>query len=177
MQGYFICMFTPLSRILLLLICAGLSILAAVYNIWSLLIIATLASFLLLWGHFRKGSVKLALARLRAEEYAEAEKIIGQTTRPERLDRREKAYYLFIKGFIAREKDNFNEARIYLEECLNEGIRNQNDIAMALLALTDMEMIQKNKTRAKAYFVQMKDLKVKPELMPSIRKMQEWLGM
>ncbi len=73
-------------------------------------------------------------------------------------------------------KDNFAEARIYLEESLQDGIKNQNDIAMALLALTDMEMVQKNKAKAKAYFLQMKDLKVKPEMMPAIRKMQEWLG-
>jgi len=169
-------MFTPFSRILLLLLCAGLSVAAAVWNIWSLLIITSVFSFILLWGYFRKGSVSLALARLRAEEYAEAEKIIEQTARPERLDKRQRAYYLFVKGFIAREKDQYNEACIFLEESLNEGIRNQNDIAMALLALTDMEMVRNNKAKARAYFSQMKGLKVKPSLMPSIRKMQAWLG-
>ncbi|WP_118951067.1 hypothetical protein [Taibaiella helva] len=170
-------MFTPLSRIILLLVCAALSVVAAVFNIYSLLIIACLASAFLLWGYFRKGSVSLALARLRNEEYKEAEAIIEQTTRPEKLDKKQKAYYLFVKGFIAREKDHYEEARILLEESLNEGIRNQNDIAMALLALTDMEMVKNNKRQAVAYFTQMKGLKVKPSLMPDIRKMQEWLGM
>ncbi|WP_118972732.1 hypothetical protein [Taibaiella koreensis] len=169
-------MFTPLSRIILLLLCAALSVVAAVFNIYSLLFIACLGSAFLLWGYFRKGSVSLALARLRAEEYKEAETIIEQTTKPERLDKKQKAYYLFVKGFIAREKDQYEEARIFLEESLNEGIRNQNDIAMALLALTDMEMVKNNKRQAEAYFVQMKGLKVKPSLMPDIRKMQEWLG-
>lgn len=169
-------MFTPFSRIILLLVCAALSVTAALLGIWSLLIIASVCSVILLYGYFRKGSVSLALSRLRNEDYAEAERIIAYTTQPERLDKKQKAYYLFVKGFIAREKDNFAEAGIYLEEALRDGIKNQNDIAMALLALTDMEMVQKNKTKAKAYFLQMKDLKVKPDMMPAIRKMQEWLA-
>lgn len=169
-------MFTPLSRIILLLLCAALSVAAAVWGIYSLLIITTILSCILLWGYFRRGSVPLALARLRNEEYTEAEKIIEQTTHPERLDKKQKAYYLYVKGFIAREKDNYPEAKRLLEASLNGDIRNQNDIAMALLALTDMEMVQHNKQQAKEYFLQMKDLKVKPSLMPSIRKMQDWLG-
>lgn len=168
-------MFTPFSRVLLLLLCAALSVVAAVFGLYSLLIITSIASFILLWGYFRKGSVQLALRRLRHEEYKEAEEVLEQTRQPERLEKQQKAYYLFVKGFIAREKDQYEEAKILLEESLNEGIRNQNDIAMALLALTDMEMVKNNKRRAREYFLQMKDLKVKPALMPSIRKMQEWL--
>lgn len=170
-------MFTPFSRIILLLLCAALSVTAAVIGIWSLLIITSICSVILLFGYFRKGSVALALSQLRKEDYAEAERIIDYTTQPERLDKKQKAYYLFVKGFIAREKDNFDEAKIFLEEALNDGIKNQNDIAMALLALTDMEMVRKNRIKAREYFVQMKDLKVKPDMMPAIRKMQEWLGM
>lgn len=168
-------MFTPLSRIILLLLCAALSVVAASFGIYSLLIITSIASMMILYGYFRKGSVSLALSRLRHEEYTEAEKIINYTTKPERLDKKQKAYYLFVKGFIAREKDNFDEAKILLEESLNEGVKNQNDIAMAILALADMEMVKKNKNRAKEYFLQIKGLKVKPSLMPSIRKMQAWL--
>ncbi|PSK93385.1 hypothetical protein [Taibaiella chishuiensis] len=170
-------MFTPFSRIILLLLCAALSVTAAVIGIWSLLIITSICSVILLFGYFRKGSVALALSQLRKEDYAEAERIIDYTTQPDRLDKKQKAYYLFVKGFIAREKDNFDEAKILLEESLNDGIKNQNDIAMALLALTDMEMVRKNRIKAREYFVQMKDLKVKQDMMPAIRKMQEWLGL
>lgn len=170
-------MFTPFIRIILLLICAALSITAAYFNIYSLLIFACIASFFLLYGYFRKGSVNLALSRMREENFEEADKILAQTTQPDRLDKKEKAYYLFVKGFIARENNHFEEAKIHLEEALNEGIRNQNDIAMAILALADMEMVQKNKAKAKNYFEQIKGLKVKPNLMPSIRKMQVWLDM
>lgn len=169
-------MFTPFSRIILLLLCAALSVVAAIYNLVTVLIIASILSFMLLYGYFRKGSVMLALRQLRKEDYKEAERVADLNQYPDRLDKKERAYYLFVKGFVAREKDELEEAKIFLEESLQGGIKNQNDIAMAILALTDMEMVKQNKKAAKDYFLQIKDLKVKPELMPSIRKMQEWLG-
>ena len=169
-------MFTPLSRIILLLLCAGLSVVAAFFNLISVLIIASIISFILLYGYFRKGSVMLALRQLRKEDYKEAERVVDLNTQPDRLDKKDRAYYLFIKGFVAREKEQMEEAKIFLEEALQGGIKNQNDIAMAILALTDMEMVKQNRSAAKEYFLQIKDLKVNPDLMPSIRKMQEWLG-
>lgn len=168
-------MFTPFSRILLLLLLAGLSMLAAKFNIVSLLIIASILSFILLYGYFRKGSVMLALRQLRKENYKEAERVVNLNTQPNRLDKKEKAYYLFVKGFVAREKDDFAEAKILLEEALQGGIKNQNDIAMAILALADMEMVNKNKKAAKAYFEQIKGFKVSPEMMEPISKMKTWL--
>lgn len=118
----------------------------------------------------------LALKQLRKEEYDEAERVVNLNVQPDRLDKKDRAYYLFIKGFVAREKGQMEEAKIFLEESLQGGIKNQNDIAMAILALTDMEMVKQNKRAAKEYFLQIKDLKVNSDLMPSIRKMQEWLG-
>jgi len=169
-------MFTPLSRIILLLLCAALSVVAASFHLVSVLIITSIVSFIILYGYFRKGSVMLALKQLRKEDYKEAERVIDMNSHPDRLDKKDRAYYLFVKGFLAREKDLFEEAKIFLEEALQGGIKNQNDIAMAILALADMEMVNKNKRAAKEYFLQIKDLKVNPDLMPSIRKMQEWLG-
>lgn len=118
----------------------------------------------------------LALRQLRKEDYKEAERVIDMNSHPDRLDKKDRAYYLFVKGFVAREKDQFEEAKIFLEEALQGGIKNQTDIAMAILALTDMEMVKHNKKAAKEYFLQIKDLKVSNELMPSVRKMQEWLN-
>lgn len=169
-------MFTPLSRIILLIVCAILSVVAASFNLVSVLIITSIASFILLYGYFRKGSVMLALRQLRKEDYKEAERVVNLNAQPDRLDKKDRAYYLFVKGFVAREKDQLEEAKIFLEESLQGGIKNQNDIAMAILALTDMEMVKQNKRAAKEYFLQIKDLKVNADLMPSIRKMQEWLG-
>jgi len=168
-------MFTPFSRIIILLLCAALSVAAASFGIYSLLIITSIISVIILYGYFRKGSVSLALSRLRIEDYKEAERILAYTTHPDRLDKKQRAYFMFIQGFLAREKDNYEEAKMLLEASLNEGVKNQNDIAMAIIALTDMEMVKKNKSKAKAYFIQIKGLKVKPDLMPSIRKIQAWL--
>jgi tetratricopeptide (TPR) repeat protein len=170
-------MFTPFVRILLLLLCAALSFVAAYLDIRSLLFITSLVSFILLYGYFRKGTVKLALNHVKKEAYEDAEKVLALTKNPDKLDKKDKAYYLFVKGFIARSKDQYQEAQIFFEESLQEGIRNQTDIAMVLLALTDMEMVKGDKRAAKAYFIQLKDLKVDSKLMDDIRKMQAWIAL
>lgn len=169
-------MFTPFSRLLLLLLLAIASVLAAVLGIWSLLICSTVLSFLLLWGYYRYATVRLALSRIRKEDYKEAERIIDYTTKPQSLNKGQKAYYFFVKGLIAREKDQYEEAYMMLEEALTTGIKQESDRAMAILALTDMALIQKHRNDAKEYFSKIKDLKVDPKLMPAIRKMQQWLA-
>ncbi len=170
-------MFTPLSRIVLLLCCAVLSTIAAISGIYSLLIIACIVSFILLYGYYRKGSVGLALRYMKEENYKEAERVLAYTTHPERLDKQQKNHYLFIKGFIARDKDQYEEAVTLLEEALSGGLKNQQNRAMALLALADIQMMQSNKNAARNYLMQMKGLKVPPHMMSAIRKMQEWTGL
>lgn len=169
-------MFTPFSRLLLLLLLAVASILAAVFGIWTLLILSAALSFLLLWGYFRYATVKLALSRIYKEDYEEAERIIDYTTKPQSLNRSQKAYYFFVKGFIAREKEQYQDAFMMLEEALAMGIKGESDRARAILALADMALVQKHKSDAKTYFSKIKDLKVDPKLMPAIRKMQQWLA-
>lgn len=168
-------MFTPVSRLILLLLCALLSIAGAYFGIWPILIFTLIASVGLLWGYYKKGSVLLALSRLRKNEFAEAEKMLDYIQRPELLSKTGKASYYFVSGFLAREKDMFREAKPFLQHALEIGLKDENDRAMTLLALADMELMFKQEEAARTYFLQMKGLKVHKSLMPEIRKMQEWL--
>jgi hypothetical protein len=168
-------MFTPLSRLILLLLCALLSLAGAYFGIWPVLIFTFIASVGLLWGYYKAGSVLLSLSRFRKNEFPEAEKMLDYIQRPELLSKANQANYYFISGFLAREKDMFREAKPFLQRALEIGLKNQNDRAMTLLALADMELMTKQEAEAKKYFLQMKGLKVHKSLMPEIRKMQEWL--
>lgn len=169
-------MFTPFSRLLFLLLLAAASVVAAVFGIWSLLILSSVLSFLLLWGYFRYATVKLALNRIRKEDYVEAKRLIAYTDKPDRLSKSQKAYFFFVKGFIAREEEQYDDAEMLLEEALTIGLSKENDRAMALLALADIAMVRRRRTQARTYVAKMKNLKVDPKLMPSIRKMQQWLA-
>ncbi len=169
-------MFTPFVRLLLLFLCAIVSIISAISGVWSLLLIASAVSVYLLFGYFRESTVPLSLTALRNNDYTKAEKFLTNIIHPERLSKKNRAYFYFCKAMIERERDNFEEAVPLFKLALGEGLKNENDQAVALLALADIEMVKGNKTLAKEYFLQLKGLKVKPLLMPSVRKMQEYLG-
>jgi len=171
-----ILMFSPFSRLLLLLLCVVLSLLGAYFSLWPLLIFSTLCSIALLWGYYKIGTVPLALIKARKNEFDKAEKVLDLIQNPDRLSKKYKAYYYFIRGFIARERDQFKESKTCLDEVLAIGMKMESDRAMTLLALADMELIDRHEERARAYFIQIKNLKVNASLMPSIRKMQEFLN-
>lgn len=170
-------MFTPFVRLILLFLCAIVSIISAIFGVWSLLLMASAGSVYLLFGYFRESTIPLSLTALRNNDYIKAEKFLSDIIHPERLSKKNRAYFYFCKAMIERENDNFDEATPLFKLALGEGLKNENDRAVALLALTDIEMVKGNKEIAKEYFLQIKGLKVKPLLMPSIRKMQHYLAL
>lgn len=169
-------MLTPLPRLIILLICAILSVVAARFDIPLLLLLALAVSSWLLWDYFKAGTVPLALSRLTKNDYTEAERVIDLTRSPKYLSKRHKAFYFFIQGMIAREKNLFKEAEAFLTEAVNRRIKDQRYRGMALLALADLALLKNDRDTARAFLLQMKGFKVHPSLLPAVRKMQEWLN-
>lgn len=168
-------MLTPLPRLILLLICAILSVVAARFDSSMLLIFALAASCFLLWDYFKADTVPLALGQLKKNNYQEAERVIDLTRSPKHLSKRNKAYYFFVQGMIAREKDLYKEAEAFLTEALSYTIKHQQYRGMALLALADLALLREDRDAARSCLLEMKGLKVHPSLLPSVRKMQDWL--
>lgn len=169
-------MFTPIVRFMLLIFCGLLAVLFAYMGSVPLIVLCSFFSIFLLWGYYKRGTVFLALSKLRKNDYIAAEKIIGLTTYPEKLSNGQRGYFYFIKAFIEREKEHYTEAEQLFLRALAEGLKADHDKAMSLLALADIEMIKGRKETARDYLGQMKGLKVQPSLMPSVRRMQEWVG-
>jgi|SRR5690606_31210655 len=169
-------MFTTFIRTILLLVCTALSIIAAYYNIWTLLILSTIISLVLLFGFFRVGTIPLALKAIKMNDYIKLESVLMEINNPDRLMQPYRTYFYFSKGMLERNKDNLDAASNFFNIALLEGFKNEHYKAMTLLALTDIEMVKRNKTAARKYFEQMKNLKVHPNLMESIKKMQTYLA-
>lgn len=169
-------MFTPFSRFLILILCIALSITGALLGIWPLLIVSTFISLFILWGYYTAGTVNLALAKMRKNEFEAASKLLDQIKNPDKLNKKNKANFYFIRGMIAHETDQFEDSKMCIKIALEIGMKQESDRAMALLAMTDMEMVSKNPSTAREYFMKIKNLKVSPGLMQPIRQMQEWLN-
>lgn len=168
-------MFTSFSRFLILIFCIILSVIGSIFGIWPLLIVSTIVSLVILWGYYNVGTVNLALAKMRRNEFEDAGKLLDEIKNPDRLNKKNKANYYFIRGMIAHEDNQFEDARMCIKLALETGMKQESDRAMALLAMTDMEMMEKKPVAAREYFLQLRNLKVSPGLMQPIRQMQEWL--
>lgn len=168
--------FTPLIRFTLLILCTVVGIISALSGWHYVIIVAALLSLSLLWGYYNVGTVYLALHKLRKGKYEESEQILSLTRRPEKLNKTRRAYYYYIKAYVARERDDFEQAKQFFNLALKDGLKTEHDQAVALLALADIALIQGDKKEARAYLERMRGLKVQPQLMPQIRQMQEYLG-
>jgi len=172
----FFIVFTPLIRFTLLILCTIVGIISALSGWNYLIIIAALLSVSLLWGYYNVGTVYLALHKLRKGKYEESEQILDLTRKPEKLNKTRRAYYYYIKAYVARERDDFEMSKQFFHLALEQGLKTEHDQAIALLALADISVIQGDKEKARAYLGRMRGLKVQPQLMPQIRQMQEYLG-
>ncbi len=168
-------MLTPFVRLLILACCTLLSIAAAYHNIWSLLIFSSLISFVVLFGYFRSSTIQLALKALMAEDYTKLDAMLSYIKHPERLTTKNKLRYLFCQGMLARENDDTSKAIATLEDVTQERLHPDQYQALALLALTDMYMVQGRKDKAKYHFQKLKNLKVHKDTLEAVRKMQSWL--
>lgn len=169
-------MFTPFVRILILVLCTILSIIAALNNVWSLLILSSLISVFILFGYFRESCVPLAIKAVEKEDYEKLKLLIGEIRHPDRLNKTNEAYYYFVKGMMERYEEHYDDAEKLLNVALVTGLKKEVHQAMAVLALSDIMIVKGNKTKARKYFEQIRGLRVGSKLMPEIRKMQQFLG-
>ncbi len=92
-----------------------------------------LAALIILITHFVFGNVWSAFAMMRKGKIKEAELLINQIKRPDLLTKQHKAYYHFIKGMIALQKEDLNDGELHLKQASEIGLRNANDNALVAL--------------------------------------------
>src|SRR5690606_5863916 len=103
-------MFTPFVRLLILAICSGFSVYAAVYNIRTLLVFSALVSVIILIGYFRSATTQLTLKAVLKEDWEKADRLIAQIRYPNRLSKNNQKLYMFCQGMIAHGKEDFSAA-------------------------------------------------------------------
>ncbi len=92
-----------------------------------------LAAIIILVSHFLFGSVWAAFAMLRKGKIPEAELLIDQIKRPQYLMKQNKAYYHFVKGMIALQKEDLEPGKNQLKQALDIGLKTSNDNALTAL--------------------------------------------
>lgn len=169
-------MFSPLFRLLLLLVCIALSIIGAKNNNWVMLMISTLASCFLLWDYLRASTVTIAMRRYYQNRLPEMKKLIEHVQNPKRLSKTNEAKYYFLKGVEAWDEEQFEDGKIWMLEALHRNLGKEILTTRAYLILIDISIILKDHQQAKDYFEQLKGRKIEKGLLPTLERLQSYFS-
>lgn len=137
-----------------------------VYGFWYAFVFYLVFLFFAV-GYFILGTVQSSAMLVQAMDFAGAEKRLGLTFFPRLLYSANRAYYYMLKGTIALNAKNNEDAEKFLQKAESIGLSSDNEKAMVLLQLANLNA-SRNKWQQAT--VQMKQLKVLKVTEPSIKE-------
>jgi len=168
-------MYSNTVRIILIAIGALAAIFFASVSLWLQMAAALAFVLLMVLGYFLNGAVFLALRKLVKNDFEGAERLLRMTRYPQYLGRTQKAYYYFLNGCIAANKEHLETAAAHLETALRLGLRTDNDKSIALLNLCSIYLSLGHRDKAAQYLELVKKLRYSPALQPEIDHLTEAL--
>ena len=164
-------MFTINIYLKFVLIAVGLiggTILSATIGFWYGFPLI-LAGLILLASYFILGTVASAGQFVQNQDFAGAEKRLGLTFFPKMLYVTNRAIYFIMDGSIAMQKKDSNRAEELFNKALALNLPTDNEKAMVLLQLSNINATKQKWSLAKRYFQDLKKLKVtEPQLKEQI---------
>jgi tetratricopeptide (TPR) repeat protein len=127
---------------------------------------------LLIWGYFREGTVVMAAREFHAKNYDGAEELLKEIEDPEKLGRHRRGFYEFIYGNVELHRQNYEQAEKHFQIATNFPLRNQNDKAIVLVHLANLNLRKKEFERASAYVERAKSYKITSRVKKIIEKIE-----
>lgn len=165
-------MFTKKARLWVIgiaILLLGWTIIQQVYEISGVILIGI---GLLIWGYFREGTVVMAARAFHAKNYDEAEELLKEIEDPDRLGKHRRGFYEFIYGNLELHRHNYDEAEKHFQIASKFPLRNQNDKAIVLVHLANINLRKKDAERARAYVEMAKGYKISSRVKDIIVKIE-----
>lgn len=139
----------------------GLSFAFGIGYTWILILIGLifLASYLLL------GTIQSAAEKIQLMDFAGAEKMLGLTFFPKLLYVTNRSIYYILKGSIEAQRKDTKLAEEYFQQALSLKLPSDNEKAMVLLQMCNIQMMKNNWAGAQNYFMQVKKLHINEKLI------------
>ena len=128
---------------------------------WILILIGLifLASYLLL------GTIQSAAEKIQLMDFAGAEKMLGLTFFPNLLYVTNRSIFYILKGSIEAQRKDTKAAEEYFQKALSLKLPSDNEKAMVLLQMCNIQMMKNNWPGAQNYFMQVKKLHISEKLI------------
>ena len=137
----------------------GGTVLAFLVNFWYAFPLL-LVGLILLAVYIFFGSVNSAAKHIQTGDFEKAEKKLNLTLKPDWLYVTQRAFYYIMKGSIAMNNKEMNEAEMLFERANQMNLPSDNEKAMVLLQLANINATKNKWPAAKNYFRDAKKLKV-----------------
>jgi disulfide bond formation protein DsbB len=133
-----------------------------------------LTGIILIVGYFLLGTVQSAAMTLQTGDMVAAQKRLDLTFFPKWLFKPNRAYFYMLKGTIAGNEKDYENAEAYMVQAQSIGLPTDNEKAMVLLSLSNFRLMKNNWPAAENYYRQLKDLKVtEPMLKEQIKEFKK----
>ncbi|WP_236980675.1 hypothetical protein [Membranihabitans maritimus] len=153
----------------------GGAVLASIYGFWYAFPFF-LVGVLLLVSYIMLGTVQSAAQIMQSMDMAGAEKRLNLTLTPRLLYPANRAYFYMLKGTIAQNDKNPDEAERYLQLARSTKLPSDNERAMVNIQLANMQANRGNWTFAQKLFREVKDLKItEPQIKEQVDQFRKAL--
>lgn len=169
-------MFTPKTRLLIILGCTILIVISLYQNKIYAAVAVLCFVCITLYGYIKQGTVYLAYKHLRKGEHEKAEEVLAQTRKINWLSKTQRAYYHFVDGFLLLAKGKLEDSKSAYEEAIKIGLRLSNDTAMTYANLASIHHRQKNKVKAREYIQKTKGLKINKNTQTELDRLEIMIG-
>jgi tetratricopeptide (TPR) repeat protein len=166
-------MLTRKARIWVLAIAVILLVWTLYHQVYEISAIIGVGIALLTWGYFREGTVVMAARKFHEKNYDRAEELLQEIADPDRLSRHRRGFYEFIYGNLELNRHNYEEAEKHFQIASKFPLRNQNDKAIVLVHLANLNLRKKDTERAGAYVEKAKTFKITSRVKNIIENIEQ----
>lgn len=162
-------MLTPAFRIVLILMAVVISMLSYLQTWYWGVAAGALIVALVIFGHYRNGTVWLAMAEMNKGKHERARKLLSYVSDYKRLSAKNQALYALAKGFLMKASGERADAKDWLTKAAENEQLDDRNRAVAFSNLAIMAADSGAHQRAIAYLENLRHLACTP-------KQKTWAG-
>lgn len=123
-----------------------------------------IGALILIYCHFRYGTVWRAFQSIKKNEYDKAKKELLQIKKPELLANSQKGYYYWSLGLIKLFENELDASEKFIRIALDIGVRTENDKTLIKLTQSEIYLKRGQLEEARKIFNEAKSTSHKPRL-------------
>lgn len=135
-----------------------------------LILLTAIPVFLIFFNEY----IIMTLLQMRKQDMVKAEYYLNKITNPEKLVKKQHAYYYFLKGNMASQH-NINVAEKHFKQAQKIGLSSNQDLAMVKLSLAGVAMQRRRKQEAQRLLNEAKKLDEKNMFNDQIKMFKQQL--